>query len=147
MKLTNGNMWSAYPQADLFLITTNSTLKNNGCLVMGKGIALEAAQRFPALPQKLGIAVAREGATYGLLIAKNWPTAKIGAFQVKTDWRKPALPELIALSTQMLIDWCANHPDAQVHLNFPGIGAGGLYAGLVLTIIQELPDTVTVWRK
>jgi hypothetical protein len=47
MKLTNGNMWSAYPQADLFLITTNSTLKNDGCLVMGKGIALEAAQRFP----------------------------------------------------------------------------------------------------
>ena len=147
MKLANGNMWSAYPQADLFLITTNSTLKNNGCLVMGKGIALETAQRFPALPHKLGIAVAREGTTYGLLVAKNWPNAKIGAFQVKTDWRKPALPELITLSTQMLSDWCTNHPDAQVHLNFPGVGAGGLYAGLVLTIIRELPDTVTVWRK
>jgi hypothetical protein len=147
MKLATGNMWSAYPQADLFLITTNSTLKNDGCLVMGTGIALEAAQRYLVLPHKLGIAVARKGPTYGLLVAKNWPTTKIGAFQVKTDWRQPASLDLIALSTKMLIAWCAEHPDAQVHLNFPGIGAGKLSANTVTSIIKELPDTVTVWRK
>lgn len=47
-------MWSAYDDADLFLITTNSTLKKNGALLMGRGIARQARDLFPGLDLALG---------------------------------------------------------------------------------------------
>jgi hypothetical protein len=37
-----GDMWSAYDNIDLFLITTNVTIKRNGALVMSRGIARQA---------------------------------------------------------------------------------------------------------
>lgn len=46
-------MWTAYDDADLFLITTNSTLKKNGVLVMGRGIARQACDRCPGLDTAL----------------------------------------------------------------------------------------------
>ncbi len=48
-----GDMWTAYDDADLFLITTNSTLKKNGVLVMGRGIARQACDRCPGLDTAL----------------------------------------------------------------------------------------------
>jgi len=153
MKLKTGNMWSAFPHVDLFLVTTNSTIRKDGALVMGRGIAREAAQRFPRLPYSLGGAIERlsEGdgrhVKYGILVPKTWPSVKIGAFQVKYYWGDQASPSLIRFSTDELIDWCAKNPTAQVHLNFPGIGNGGLTPEQVLPIISRLPDTVTVWRR
>jgi hypothetical protein len=44
-----GDMWSAYNRANLFLVTTNSTLKRNNALVMGRGIARQARDRFPGI--------------------------------------------------------------------------------------------------
>jgi hypothetical protein len=38
-----GDMWTAYQSADLFLITTNATITARGALVMGRGIARQAA--------------------------------------------------------------------------------------------------------
>ncbi len=49
-----GNMWTAYEPADLFLITTNSTIRRDGALVMGRGIARQAKERFPDLDVTLG---------------------------------------------------------------------------------------------
>lgn len=43
-----GNMWDA-PAADLTCITTNSVIQGSA-LVMGKGVAGEAAKRYPNLP-------------------------------------------------------------------------------------------------
>ncbi|MFW6042645.1 MAG: hypothetical protein ACOC9C_03095, partial [Chloroflexota bacterium] len=88
-------MWTAYDDADLFLITTNSTLKKNGALVMGRGIAQQARNRFPGLDLALGREIARRCGNrgeYGLLVSPRWPAAKLGAFQVKTDYGRPASP-------------------------------------------------------
>lgn len=42
-----GDMWTAFEQADLFLITTNSFLrKSDASLVMGAGIAWEAREQI-----------------------------------------------------------------------------------------------------
>lgn len=49
-----GDMWTAYEPADLFLITTNSTIRPDGALVMGRGIARQARDRFPGLAEVLG---------------------------------------------------------------------------------------------
>lgn len=153
MKLKTGNMWSAWDKADLFLVTTNSTIRKDGALVMGRGIAWQAAKRFPRLPYALGAGIERRSmgdcqhVTYGILVSQTWPSVKIGAFQVKYYWGDQARLNLIKFSTNELITWCAEHPTAQVHLNFPGIGNGGLTPEQVLPIISKLPNTVTVWRK
>lgn len=87
-KFKTGDMWSAYTAADLFLITTNSTLKKgNHALVMGRGIARQAKERFPGLDITLGrhiqVLCGNEG-IYGLLVSPRWPAAKLGAFQASS---------------------------------------------------------------
>ena len=145
-----GEMWSVYDEADLFLITTNSTLKRNGALVMGRGIARQARDdRFAGLDLALGQEIASRCGSmgeYGLLVSPRWPTAKLGAFQVKTHFNQPAQPALIHRSAQALVAWCRMHPQASVCLNFPGIGNGGLLREEVLPIVAQLPDAVQIWE-
>lgn len=145
-----GNMWTAYAVADLFLITTNSTLKKSSQgLVMGRGIARQAKERFPGLDIALGKQIqANYGnlGVYGLLVSPRWPDAKLGAFQVKRHYSQPATLGLIRQSTAALCTWCSQHPDARVALNFPGIGNGRLRREDVLPIIAQLPTQITIWE-
>lgn len=144
-----GDMWTAYDDADLFLITTNSTLKKNGALVMGRGIARQARDRFPGLDVTLGREIARRCGSrgeYGLLVSPRWPAAKLSAFQVKTDYARPAALSLIRLSAIALLIWCEEHPGAAVHVNCPGIGNGGLARAEVLPLLKSLPANVHVWE-
>jgi hypothetical protein len=166
-------MWSAYDAAGLFLITTNSTLKQNGALVMGRGIARQARDRFPglglALGRQIGQRCGRLGQYY-LLVSPRWPEARMGALQaytepgrsactepgrsVKTRYDEAAVLPLIRKSLIALRLWCTKHPGVQIHVNFPGIGnslpracrGGGLPRAAVLPALMELPDHVTVWE-
>ena len=116
---------------------------------MGRGIARQAKERFPGLDVVLGghiQALCGNQGIYGLLVSPRWPAAKLGAFQVKQHYSQPASLELIRRSTTALCAWCAKHPDALVHLNFPGIGNGRLLREDVLPIIAQLPNQVTIWE-
>ena len=145
-----GNMWTAYENADLYLITANSTLKKGThALVMGRGIARQARDRFPGLDAALGkriLSTCGNQGQYGLLVSPRWPKARLGAFQVKRHYSQPASLELIRHSTTALCTWCVEHPNTLVHLNFPGIGNGRLRREDVLPIIAQLPDQVTIWE-
>ena len=144
-----GNMWTAFDEVALFLLTTNSTIKRNGVLVMGRGIARQARDRFPGLDAALGkqiLSTCGNQGQYGLLVSPRWPEARLGAFQGKRHYAQPASLELIRHSTAVLCAWCIEHPDASVHLNFPGIGNGRLRREDVLPIIAQLPDQVTIWE-
>lgn len=151
-----GDMWSVYYEADLFLITTNATLKQNGALVMGRGIARQARDRFPGLDLALGrhicrvcggpsVALRAGLGEYGLLVSPRWPAAKMGAFQVKTHYGQTADLHLIARSVEALTAWCEAHPQARVHLNYPGIGNGRLRPADVWPLVARLPEMVTLW--
>ncbi|WP_420640503.1 hypothetical protein [Candidatus Leptofilum sp.] len=144
-----GDMWTVFATADLFLITTNSTIRQDGALVMGRGIAKQARDRFPGLAASLGRHIlntcGRLG-DYGLLVSPRWPAAKLGAFQVKLYYSQPASLELIRHSTAIFCAWCAVHPDAKVVLNYPGIGNGRFRREVVLPIIAQLPEQVTIWE-
>jgi len=152
-----GDMWTAFATTHLFLITTNSTIGKDGALIMGRGIARQARDRFPGLAASLGqhILNVSDGRStllrtslgkYGLLVSPRWPEAKLGAFQVKYHYRLPASLELIHYSTAMLCAWCAAHTNAQVVLNYPGIGNGRLHREAILPIIAQLPEQVTIWE-
>lgn len=144
-----GDMWTAYEPADLFLVTTNATIRRDGTLVMGRGIAQQARDRFPGLDKALGrqiLHICGNQGEYGLSVSPRWPVAKLGAFQVKRHYSQPGSPKLIRRSTTALCIWCAKHPNAQVHLNFPGIGNGRLRRDDVLPIVIQLPEQVTIWE-
>lgn len=44
-----GNMWTVWDEVDFFVITTNSTIKQNGAVVMGRGIAKQVRGYFPGI--------------------------------------------------------------------------------------------------
>lgn len=152
MILKTGDMWSAFDEAELFLFTANSTLNGKGELVMGAGMAKQAKERFPFVPKVFGNgvdAMCGSGGDFYLLHSIGWQMGsdhKIGAFQVKNHWRLPADIGLIERSTTVLWWFAMKHPIAKIHLNYPGVGNGGLTIEQVEPIINNLPNNVTVWR-
>lgn len=136
----HGDMWTAWPKTDHFLITTNAYLKRNGALVMGRGIARQARDRFPGIDLKIGGRIAETGSRYGLILGR-----KLGLFQVKHHFKEKADPDLISLSSRMLHEYAASHPGKRIDLNFPGIGNGGLVVRQVKPLIDTLPDNVHIW--
>lgn len=144
-RFKKGDMWSAFDSADLFLITTNSTIKRDGSLVMGRGIAKQARDRFKGLDFALGQRI-KNLSTYGLLISENWPESKLGAFQTKWHSNLPSNPALVGYSIGKLEQFIADNSVMNVHLNFPGIGYGGLDKELLLRTLAVLPNNVYIWE-
>ena len=150
MVLEHGDVWSVFGKTDLFLITTNSFIKRDGRLVMGRGIALEATKRIPHVAKVFGDKVtSRCGhlGNYGLLIWKRRKEQSIAIFQVKRFFSDSAELELITMSAKQLASLAEKYPDARFDLNFPGIGFGKLNREEVLPIIEQLPDNVHVWSR
>ncbi len=154
MRIQVGDMWTAYDDADLFVITTNGIITKDYRLVMGRGIALQAKERLPDIDLVLGSEIstnfhrveAKGAFLYGFLPPKYWPREKFGCLQVKYRWYESANVALIEFSVRKLRHWLNDHPDASVHMNYPGIGNGHLTQEAVRPIIEVLPDNVTVWK-
>ncbi len=148
-----GDMWDRLGKVDLFCITTNGTIKKDGRLVMGAGIAKEARDRLPGIDRNLAEAIQRDP-TFPHTF---WPTEnntmqRILPFQVKNHFREMADINLIEHSCYLLLREILNRLTLYgytitVALNFPGIGYGGLERNKVLPIISILPDNVEIWEK
>lgn len=61
MKEATGDLWK-FP-CDALCIPTNGTRRHDGCAVMGRGVAAQAAQRWPWLPRALGDSLGDKGTT------------------------------------------------------------------------------------
>ena len=123
MIIKSGNMWSVWQQADLFFITTNSTIDTRGNLVIGAGIARQARDRFPGIAALWGKLIAPIPTDYHLLISPSWQTGKkLAAFQTKRHWRQDSPLGLIIASTAKLHEFAIANPQAKIKLPFPGIG-------------------------
>lgn len=145
MKLATGNMFS-HP-ADLILVTTNSYVRTDGGLVMGRGAAAQLKIIYPRIEYVLGEQLlhrSRYTPRYGLLFAPLLNNIRYGAFQVKYHWGKPAVPDLISYSVSKLIEIAPQYHS--ISLNYPGIGNGGLSKEAVRPLIEPLPNNVTVWE-
>lgn len=140
MILHKGDLWH-YP-ADLYFVTTNSYITKNKELVMGRGAALQAKNKYPELPKVAATTIQHLG-YYGLRIFPQW---KIGLFQVKYNWSNPAQLRLIRNSANDLFDF-AQWFYGIIVLNFPGIGNGQLNRADVLPLIEILPDNVIVCEQ
>ena len=138
-----GDMWSIYEMTDFYIVTTNSYIRKDGSLVMGRGAAKQVASHLPQIPAQLARQTTHLG-TYGVIIHLREPT-HIGAFQVKHHFGDAAQLSLIKHSTIMLRNIAHALPSHRFDMNFPGIGNGRLSYDAVLPIIVTLPDNVHIW--
>ena len=166
MKYQYGDLMDHLSDYRTVFITTNAFIKNNGELVMGRGIARACAKRFPTLPV---VAAARiSGGLYGLIpdvYVEEYDPAlygssdqpqriAIGLFQVKFNWWDNASLELVEHSTRMLSHlakteaFIPENPTMELRyaVNYPAIGNGHLSKADVEPIIETMPDNVDVWQ-
>ena len=158
MILERGNMWDVFGHTDVFYITTNPIRRKDGAVVMGRGIAKQAADRFPRLPYEFGHQLKYldyEGYTPDkfrhVSIIDRYEGQRVGYFMVKHHWRDNAQLDIIEKSVNELISYHTLRDGSgrvvgRYDLNFPGIGNGGLKREDVLPILMQLPDNVHVWE-
>lgn len=142
MRLANGDLWTM--EADAICITTNGSVTNRGNAVMGRGCALQAKQRYPWLPSKLG-AELRAGGNHVRCFTAD-VTLPLIMFPVKDEWHNGARLKLIEQSCYELMDLIEAIPEWQrekwqnVLLPRPGCGNGGRTWADVEPIISSILD-------
>lgn len=112
------DIWHLHELEYLIVIPTNLTLRKNGECVMGRGLALQAAQRFPNLPKKLGTVILNIGN-----VVHIFEEERLISFPVKNDWRGNASLELIENSCLQLVA-LASANDLRGPIFIPRVGTG-----------------------
>lgn len=147
MIVRNQDMWNDEP--GLRIVTTNSSITSRGNLVMGRGAALEAKQKFPGIDFSAGSIINNlygRLSKYGFIVIWH-KNNMLGLFQVKYTWMQDANLDLIKYSTEQLINYIKPLEQRYYHMNFPGIGNGRLNYDSVYDIIKALPDNVFIYTK
>ena len=115
----SADLWT-HP-AKVKVITTNGTVNSKGKLVMGRGVALQAMQRYPLLPTTLGGLVSRWGNNVYAIEAGD---IVLVTFPVKQHWKEDASLSLIARSASGLFNLTNLYKWESVVLPRPGCGNG-----------------------
>jgi len=149
MKEITGDIWDYHKKGHWIVITTNGNVKASGEAVMGKGIALQAKQKFPSLPQDLGKAIIFKGNKLW-----SWPEFRLITFPTKHNWRDKSDLLLIEKSTQELVSWLNSARDffanqlklemeeckTKLYIVRPGCNSGGLDWKNVKPILEKYLD-------
>lgn len=137
-----GDIWTS--GADVICITTNGVLKRNGELVMGKGIALEAIQKFPTLGKLLGHHVKCNG---NIPTVIDFGDVKIASFPTKHHWKFNSDIQLIeesAILLKNILPFDVKH----VAMSRVGCGNGNLDWNDVKKVLEPiLDDRFVVYEK
>jgi len=121
-------------------ITTNLAVRKDGAAVMGRGVALQAKQRYPGIEFSLGYLL-NSGFTY---VGSIWQTPPIWSFPVKFHWKSRASYGLIEKSAKELSLVAESMPQHIFILPRPGCGNGGLIWRNVKPYCEILPDNVWI---
>jgi hypothetical protein len=117
---TVGDIWEYADRGETIVITTNGSLTRNGRAVLGRGVAKQAAARFPAIADKLGRMLAEQGSHVFDL------GCGIVSFPVEeTAWSQPDL-RIIARSAEELRLMTDRLGWKRIIVPRPGCGGGGL---------------------
>ena len=133
---------------DVYLFTGNSYITKNKKLVMGRGAALACRDLFKDCDKQFAckILTSKYTPNYYVEFIELAPNKLLGAFQVKYNFADSADIELIKKSTDRLVHIATQKPNVTFHMNFPGIGYGGLPLNSVLPIVDKLPNNVILYK-
>lgn len=137
MNILPQQLWMKVPRV-CYVVTTNAFIRKDGTLVMGRGAARQAVNKFPSIEYECGLAVRQAPTPYRFLMIRSPLQGEgFGIFQVKYHWQDDADLELIELSMQALTDKCLELPHINFRMNYPGIGNGKLKRDEVEPILQQ----------
>ena len=139
MFVRSGNLWDHHAAGAWVGITTNGIVKRNGTAVMGKGVAQQAALRFPDLPRQLGAWLQ----THGNHVAA-WSDARVITFPTKHHWQQPSDLDLIARSASELMGILDTLQIEAFVLPRPGCGLGQLPWDSVAPVLAPIFDARVV---
>ena len=145
MEYKFGNLLLNLNNYNYILVTTNSFIKKDGTLVMGRGFAKQIKEQFDGIDRIFGNLISNSCghlSEYGLLFH-----GKIGIFQVKYNYMDKADLNLVRNSTNKLYEIASKHSNFLFALNCPAIGNGKLDLSSIDPIINILPNNVHVWRN
>lgn len=125
-----GDLWTL--PADYRCITTNGALRRNGKAIMGKGVALEARNRYHDVEAILGSLIDRYH-NHVFHLGYN-----LISFPTKHHWRLDSDIQLIKRSAQELVALLKDNPAKRILLTRPGCGNGNLQWSEVKIAIQDI---------
>ncbi len=130
---TVGDIWE-YAATGIIVITTNGSLTRDGRAIFGRGVAKQAALRYPGLAEKLGRLLADQGNHVFDL------GSGIVTFPVEeTPWSLPDL-RIIARSAGELRLLADRSGWEQIVVPRPGCGGGGLLWEDVRSLLEPCFD-------
>jgi hypothetical protein len=131
------DIWSTDAQA--ICVTTNGCITYSGRGVMGRGVAKQAAVRFPRMERILGKHLRLHGNHVGVL-RRELDEPVIVAFPVKQLWNEEASTSLIVQSVKELVALTDQEGWTAVVLPRPGCGNGRLRWEAVKPLIESFLD-------
>lgn len=137
MQVLNGSLWDYRGERDYTVITCNCVICSYG-LVIGRGCALQARQRFPSLPRIFSKLV-----THRTSFMVYHPY-RLVACCTKHDWQQPADPKLIRHSYTQLNKYAHAHPELRFFTTLPGSGNGWLEQSDSWKLLREIIDAENI---
>lgn len=131
---TVGDIWEYADRGELIVITTNGSLTRDGRAVFGRGVAKQAALRYPRLADKLGRLLAEQG-NHAFDLGCGIVTFPVE----ETAWSQPDL-RIIARSAGELRLLADRSRWEHIVVPRPGCGGGGLLWHDVRPLLESCFD-------
>jgi hypothetical protein len=159
-----GDIWERFgPYKNVVMVTTNLGWNRDGKAIMGAGIALDAAKRFPDILDWYGsqcqlraknpeMADRIQFAPYDVVRSQSilgfFPTKTLDRKNPHLSWKQDSSLDLIERTTIVLRERCLHYwRTCQVFMPWPGCGNGNLTKKQVKPILMKhlgKLDNVTV---
>jgi len=135
-EITGADIWDFHARGLRICITTNGDINRYGRAVMGRGVAKQAALKFPNLPLELSRQLRTGGNNVHL-----FPHYNLCTFPVKRHWKDMADLKLIEQSCIQLSSRCGwfgwHEAKTVIVIPRPGCGNGGLDWSQVKPILEK----------
>lgn len=129
------NLWEVRDQGFCIGVPTNGKCRWAGRAIMGPGVALAAARRFPNLPILLGAKLRASGNH-----AYYWHECRLVTLPTKESWTQPSTLGLIARTAREAVHLADHNRLTTIYCPRLGCGLGGLAWKDVASVLTSLWD-------
>lgn len=130
-----GNLWEFHGQGFCIGIPVNGDRRRDGRAVMGAGVALAAANRFPNLPILLGEKLRTSGNH-----SYYWEEFRLLTLPTKEAWIQPSNLGLIQRTAREAVHLADHYQLTTIYCPRLGCGLGGLAWKDVARVLHALWD-------
>lgn len=141
-----GDIWQYHKRKHWVVVTTNIGWKASGHNVMGAGVAKQAAERYPDLPQWYGWLCRKYKENIGICLYNPGglimlPTKPLNRKNPHLSWQSDSDLELIKIGLKQLVQCVNDEHIKAVAMSYPGCGNGGLRRSQVKPLLKQYLDT------